>query len=91
MISDAFVRVVRVGEGDGVNGAARIQTVTPQQNPLLASVLEAFAGRTGVPVLINTSLNVKGMPICGTPEMALDCLGSCGLDALLIEGWWVAK
>jgi carbamoyltransferase len=54
-------------------------------------VLEAFAGRTGVPVLINTSLNVKGMPICGTPEMALDCLGSCGRDALLIEGWWVAK
>lgn len=74
-----------------VNGTARIQTVTPEQNPFLASVLEAFARRTGVPLLINTSLNVKGMPICGTPEMALDCLASCGLDALLIEGWWVAK
>jgi carbamoyltransferase len=74
-----------------VNGTARIQTVTSQQNPFLASVLEAFAARTGVPVLINTSLNVKGMPICGTPEMALDCLASCGLDALLIEGWWVTK
>lgn len=46
---------------------------------------------TGVPVLINTSLNVKGKPICGTPEMALDCLQNSGLDALMLEGWWVTK
>ena len=74
-----------------VNGTARLQTVMPDQNPFLAAVLRAFAARTGVPVLINTSLNVKGKPICGTPEMALDCLASSGLDALLIEGWWVTK
>jgi carbamoyltransferase len=74
-----------------VNGTARLQTVTKQQNPFLAAVLEAFAACTGVPVLINTSLNVKGRPICGTPDMALDCLASSGLDALLIEGWWVTK
>ena len=74
-----------------VNGTARLQTVTPRQNPFLAAVLEAFAARTGVPVLINTSLNIKGKPICGTPEMALDCLTSSGLDALLLEGWWVTK
>lgn len=42
-------------------------------------------------VLINTSLNIKGKPICGTPDMALDCLTSSGLDALLLEGWWVTK
>ncbi|MEY9211698.1 putative NodU family carbamoyl transferase [Thermobifida halotolerans] len=73
------------------NGTARVQTVTHQRNPLLAEVLTAFAELTGVPVLINTSLNVKGKPICGTPEMALDCLEASGLDALLLEQWWVEK
>jgi len=43
-------------------------------------------------VLINTSLNVKGMPISGTPQMAIDCLASSGLDGLMLDrGWWVAK
>ncbi|MEU0805501.1 carbamoyltransferase C-terminal domain-containing protein [Streptomyces sp. NPDC005970] len=73
------------------NGTARVQTVTPTQNPFLHAVLDAFAQRTGVPVLINTSLNVKGRPICGTPEMALDCLMDSGLDALLLEDWWITK
>lgn len=74
-----------------VNGTARVQTVTSDQNPFLAQLLEEFAERTGVPVLINTSLNIKGKPICGTPDMALDCLAESGLDALLIEDWWVTK
>jgi carbamoyltransferase len=74
-----------------VNGTARVQTVTPESNPFLTEVLYEFAAITGVPVLINTSLNVKGQPICGTPEMALDCLVNSGLDALLLEGWWVTK
>jgi carbamoyltransferase len=73
------------------NGTARVQTVRPDQNPLLHAVLDAFARRTGVPVLINTSLNIKGKPICGTPEMALDCLTGSGLDALLLQDWWVTK
>jgi carbamoyltransferase len=73
------------------NGTARLQTLTPESNPLLAEVLAEFAAITGHPVLINTSLNVKGKPICGTPDMALDCLTGSGLDALLIEGWWISK
>lgn len=73
------------------NGTARVQTLTRKHNPFLAEVLTAFAELTGVPVLINTSLNIKGKPICGTPEMALDCLQSSGLDALLLEQWWVEK
>lgn len=73
------------------NGTARIQTVTSEQNPFLAEVLAEFATATGVPVLINTSLNVKGSPICGTPEAALDCLVDSGLDALMMEGWWITK
>lgn len=73
------------------NGTSRLQTVTRSQNPFVHEVLRAFARRTGVPVLINTSLNVKGEPICGTPEMALDCLVNSGLDALLLEGRWITK
>jgi carbamoyltransferase len=72
-----------------VNGTARVQTVTPDTNPFLAEVLAEFGAFTGHPVLINTSLNVKGKPICGTPDMALDCLTGSGLDALLLEGWWI--
>jgi carbamoyltransferase len=73
------------------NGTARVQTLTDGQNPFLAEVIAEFAALTGVPVLINTSLNVKGKPICGTPEMALDCLVDSGLDAMLVEDWWVRK
>lgn len=73
------------------NGTARVQTVTRAQNPFLAEVLTEFAAITGVPVLINTSLNVKGQPICGTPDMALDCLIRSGLDGLMMEGWWITK
>lgn len=81
----------RLSEITHLNGLARVQTVTARQNRLLTRTLEAFAERTGVPVLINTSLNLKGQPICGTPEMALRCLRASGLDGLLLEGWWVTR
>jgi carbamoyltransferase len=74
-----------------VNGTARVQILTREHNPFLAEVLTAFAEITGVPVLINTSLNIKGKPICGDPDAALDCLTESGLDALLLEGWWVTR
>ncbi|REF00530.1 carbamoyltransferase family protein [Thermomonospora umbrina] len=73
------------------NGLARVQTIDHHRNPLLAAILEAFAARTDVPVLINTSLNIKGKPICGTAAMALDCLTGSGLDALLIDDRWYTK
>ncbi len=74
------------------NGTARVQTVTAQENPFLAAVLAAFGALTGVPVLINTSLNIKGKPIAGTPQMALGCLDESGLDALMFDGGvWVSR
>jgi carbamoyltransferase len=74
------------------NGTARVQTITSSQNAFLSEVLERFAARTGVPVLINTSLNIKGKPICGTLAMALECLRESGLDALMLEGGlWVTR
>jgi carbamoyltransferase len=74
------------------NGTARVQTLAREDNPFLAGVLDRFAALTGVPVLINTSLNVKGKPISGTPQMAIECLASSGLDGLMLDGgWWVSK
>lgn len=74
-----------------VNGTARVQTLTEDGNPLLADVLRRFAEISGVPVLINTSLNVKGKPICGDPAAAFDCLANSGIDALLLDRWWVTR
>jgi carbamoyltransferase len=74
------------------NGTARVQTLNREHNPFLADVLSRIATLTGIPVLINTSLNVKGKPISGTPEMAIECLASSGLDGLMLDGgWWVGK
>ncbi|HXL90407.1 MAG TPA: carbamoyltransferase C-terminal domain-containing protein [Streptosporangiaceae bacterium] len=74
------------------NWTARVQILERDHNPFLADVLDHFAAMTGIPVLINTSLNVKGKPISGTPEMAIDCLATSGLDGLMLDGgWWVSK
>ncbi|MFI7243372.1 carbamoyltransferase [Streptomyces qinglanensis] len=73
------------------NGLARVQILTPERNPFLHAVLHEFHQLTGVPVLINTSLNIKGKPICGTPAHALDCLAESGIDALFLEDWWVTR
>jgi len=81
----------RIPEVVHTNGLARVQTVTADRNPLLAATLHRFTAITGVPVLINTSLNLKGAPIAGTVEAALDTLRRSGLDALIIEGWQVTR
>lgn len=68
-----------------VDGSARPQTVDRATCPRLASLLDAFERRTGCPVLLNTSLNVRGEPICCSPVDALFTLVDAGLDALVIE------
>ncbi len=68
-----------------VDGSARPQTVDPQHCPRFAALLTAFAARTGCPVLVNTSFNVRGEPIVCTPVDALFCLGHSGLDGLVLE------
>jgi carbamoyltransferase len=65
-----------------VDGSARIQTVDRAREPLLASLLERFEERTGVPVLVNTSLNTAGRPMVDDPRDALECFGSAPIDLL---------
>lgn len=65
--------------------SARIQTVDAERNPRFHALLSAFAERTGCPVLINTSLNVRGEPIVNSVDDAYRCLMSTGMDALVVE------
>jgi carbamoyltransferase len=74
-----------------VDGTARIQTVDPGDEPLVARVLEAFEARTGVPVVINTSLNTAGRPIVDDPGDALECFGSSPVDALALGPFLVRR
>lgn len=67
-----------------VDGTARVQTVDREREPLMARVLEAFERRTGVPVIVNTSLNTAGRPMVDHPRDALECFGSAPVDALAI-------
>lgn len=73
------------------DGSARIQTVTHQDNPDYRALLEAFKARSGVGVLLNTSMNRRGMPIVETPEDALNFFVNSGMDVLVLEDWVVTK
>jgi carbamoyltransferase len=74
-----------------VDGSARPQTVDPDANPRFARLIEAFYEQTGCPVLLNTSLNMRGEPIVCSPVDALICLVQAGLDALVIEDFLVER
>jgi len=67
-----------------VDGSARIQTVDRRTNPLFHRLIEAFRARTGVPVLVNTSFNVRGEPIVCSPTDAYRCFMSTAMDALVM-------
>ena len=74
-----------------VDDSARIQTVEAGTNPLYHRLLEAFKARTGCPVLVNTSFNVRGEPIVCTPEDAFRCFMGTNLDALAIGRCFLTK
>jgi carbamoyltransferase len=74
-----------------VDGSARVQTVDEASNPGLHAVLKAFAARTGVPVLANTSFNIRGEPIVCTPRDALAAFATSPLDALAIGPFLLEK
>ena len=74
-----------------VDGTARVQTVRQDQNEVLYRLLKEFDAITGVPVLINTSFNVKGEPIVETPEDAMECFLSTGIDYLALQNVAVTK
>ncbi|MGQ3052044.1 MAG: carbamoyltransferase family protein [Roseateles sp.] len=92
-----FVYRVKPDCGDRIPAAlhsdhtARVQTVHKETNPLFHELLEAVGRCTGVPVLVNTSFNVRGEPIVATPKAALEALFSTSLDALVIGSFILEK
>jgi carbamoyltransferase len=74
-----------------VDGTARAQTVDRRQEPLVAELLDAFEGMTGLPVVVNTSLNTAGRPMVDSPRDALECFGSAPVDALAIGPFIVRR
>ncbi|HEU4350220.1 MAG TPA: carbamoyltransferase C-terminal domain-containing protein [Actinoplanes sp.] len=67
-----------------VDGTARVQTVHPETEPLVAGMLAEFERRTGLPVVVNTSLNTAGRPMVDTPREAMELFGSAPVDLLAI-------
>jgi carbamoyltransferase len=74
-----------------VDGTARVQTVSRDDNPRYYDLLRAFQRRTGVPVLVNTSFNTRGEPIVCTPRDAVESFWTSPLDALVIGSLLVEK
>jgi carbamoyltransferase len=68
-----------------VDYSARLQTVRRETNPVYHAILSAFQERTGCPVVVNTSFNVRGEPIVCTPEDAYRCFMRTAMDALILE------
>jgi carbamoyltransferase len=67
-----------------VDGTARIQTVDAADEPVLARMLAAFERRTGLPVVVNTSLNTAGRPMVDSVRDALECFGSTPIDLMAL-------
>lgn len=73
------------------DGSARVQTVEEKWNPKFAKLLTAFYQQSGIAVLLNTSLNKKGMPIVETPEEAIHLFEITALDILVMENYVIEK
>jgi carbamoyltransferase len=74
-----------------VDGTARIQTVDRADEPLVARMIDGFERRTGLPVVVNTSLNTAGRPMVDDPRDALECFGSAPVDLLALGPFAVRR
>jgi carbamoyltransferase len=72
------------------DGTGRLQSVSRKTNPLYWDLIKAFAVRTGVPILLNTSLN-ENEPIVNTPDQALKCMLRTRMDAMVLGPYYVAR
>ena len=74
-----------------VDGSARVQSVKRSDNPRYYDLIEEFGRLTGVPVVLNTSFNLKGDPIVCSPKDAIQTFYTSGLDDLVIGDFVVSK
>jgi carbamoyltransferase len=74
-----------------VDYSARVQTVHEQTNPRYHALISAFKAKTGCPVIVNTSFNIRGEPIVCTPEDAFRCFMGTDIDALVVGNCFLRK
>ena len=74
-----------------VNGSARMQTINKNKHPFIYKILDSFENKTGCPVLINTSFNIRGEPIVRSPLDALRCFMNTNMDILIMERFIIKK
>ena len=74
-----------------VDYSARVQTVSGEDNPRYHALLEAFKAKTGCPVLVNTSFNIRGEPIVCTPEDAFRCFMGTDIERLVVGNCFLQK
>ena len=74
-----------------VDGTARVQTVHAETEPLVAEMLAEFERLTGLPVVVNTSLNTAGRPMVDTPREAMELFGSAPVDLLAMGPFAVRR
>ena len=74
-----------------VDGSARVQTVSKKHHAKFNKLLNFFYKRTGLPVLLNTSFNIKGQPIVNTPKQAIECFLSTKIDLLVMGDFLIRK
>jgi carbamoyltransferase len=74
-----------------VNGSARVQTVSANDNPDFHVLLKAVGAATGREMVLNTSFNVKGQPIVNTPAEAVETFLGTGIDCLFLGNFRVSR
>ena len=74
-----------------VDGTGRLQTVMKELNPTFYKLIERFNEITGVPIVLNTSFNIRGEPIVETPDDAIHCFLGTGIDELYISNFYIQK
>jgi carbamoyltransferase len=74
-----------------VDGTGRLQTVRKEYNPRYYRLIETFGQATGVPIVLNTSFNLKGEPIVNTPKEAFNTFSKSGMDTLVLGNYVIEK
>ena len=74
-----------------VDGTGRLQTVSKTSNPLYYELISEFNRITGVPVIINTSMNVRGEPIVNTPKEAFGMITKTDMDYLIMGNYMIPR
>ncbi len=74
-----------------VDGSGRLQTIRREQNPLYYDLIKSFGAISGVPILVNTSFNIRGEPIVCTPQDAYKCMMGTGIDYLVMGTFLIKR